>query len=205
MQRHAGERAIKVRLARQRGSISIIAVVAMLVAVSCLMVIDVANVFSQRRAMQKVADMAAMSGAQLVDQTCSHPVADADGIAAGNQLNTAAGDLITVTCGRWDPSRFPAPTYFSAGTPLYNAVHVTVSHNVPYFFAIGSRLVTAEATAKNTNIASFSLGTGTASVNNGLVNQILNGMLGTNLNLSGVAYTRDWLPPPSALAIWSGH
>ena len=189
MRRHAGARPMKVGLVRQRGSISIIAVVAMLVAVSCLMVIDVANVFSQRRAMQKVADMAAMSGAQLVDQTCSHPVADADGIAAGNQLNTAAGDLITVTCGRWDPSRFPAPTYFSAGTPLYNAVHVTVSHNVPYFFAIGSRLVTAEATAKNTNIASFSLGTGTASVNNGLVNQILNGMLGTNLNLSGVAYT----------------
>ena len=176
-------------LTRQSGSISIIAVVAMLVAVSCMMVIDVANVFSQRRAMQKVADMAAMSGAQLVDQTCSNPLADAEGIAARNQLNTSSGDQITVSCGRWDPARFPAPTYFSAGTTLYNAVHVTVAHNVPYFFAFGSRLVSAEATAKNTNIAAFSLGTGTASVSNGLVNQLLNSLLGTNLALSGLAYT----------------
>jgi uncharacterized membrane protein len=153
------------------------------------MVIDVANVFSQRRAMQKIADLSAISGAQLVDQTCSHPQADADGLAASNHLSVASGDQITVTCGRWDPARFAAPTYFSAGTPLFNAVHVTVAHNVPYFFAFGSRIVTAEATAKSTNIASFSLGTGAVSLNAGVINQVLNALLGTNLNLSGVAYT----------------
>jgi len=173
----------------QGGSVAVLAVIWLSVAVILLGAIDIGNVFMSRRELQRTADLAALAGVQLMDSSCTSPTANAMANAKQHGFTAQAGDQITVTCGRWDPSQYAAPTYFSAqNNSSSNAVKVLLQRNVPYFFAIGSRVITAGATAKVTNVDAFTLGTGVASLNQGLVNNLLNGLLGSNLNLSLVSY-----------------
>jgi uncharacterized membrane protein len=98
---------------------------------------------------------------------------------------------LTVVPGVWDATTGTAPTYFTAQSAVdgnTNAVQVTVSQNVPYFFTIGQRTLQATAIAKNTSIVAFSLGSGLASLDNGLLNQLLGYLLHTNLNLDAASY-----------------
>ncbi|MDF6543565.1 hypothetical protein NLP55_25400, partial [Escherichia coli] len=95
--------------------------------------------------------------------------------------------------GVWDASAGTPPTYFTAQAAVdgnTNAAQVTITQNVPYFFMVGRRQLTATAIAKNTPVASFSLGSGLASVNGGLLNQLLGSLLGNAnpLSLSLVSY-----------------
>ncbi|MDF6628598.1 hypothetical protein NMT54_24820, partial [Escherichia coli] len=100
---------------------------------------------------------------------------------------------LAVVPGVWDASAGTPPTYFTAQAAVdgnTNAAQVTITQNVPYFFMVGRRQLTATAIAKNTPVASFSLGSGLASVNGGLLNQLLGSLLGNAnpLSLSLVSY-----------------
>ncbi|MGT2434012.1 TadG family pilus assembly protein [Cupriavidus basilensis] len=98
---------------------------------------------------------------------------------------------LAVVPGVWDASAGTAPTYFTAQAAVdgnTNAAQVTITQNVPYFFMVGRRQLTATAIAKNTSIVAFSLGSGLASVDNGLLNQLLGYLLHTNLNIDAVSY-----------------
>ncbi|MCW3479230.1 TadG family pilus assembly protein [Neisseriaceae bacterium JH1-16] len=174
----------------QSGAVVVQVVIWLSLAVILLGSIDIGYVFMSRRELQRTADMAALAGVQLMDSTCTSPTADATANAMLQGFPRQAGDQITVTCGRWDPSQYAAPTYFSAqNSASSNAVQVHLQRSVPYFFVVGgSRVITADATAKVTNVDAFTLGTGVASLNQGLVNSLLNGLLGSNLNLSLVSY-----------------
>lgn len=168
---------------RQRGIASVIASIWLVAAVILLGVIDIGNVFYQRRLLQGVADLAASAGVQVIDDACSRAPATAAGSAGANGF-TASGtsNTITTTCGRWDSTLYAGPTYFAAaGTPA-NAVQVTVAKQVPYFFAGPGRMVTATATAQAINVGAFSIGTTTASVDPTVITGLLNSMLGTNIN-----------------------
>ncbi|WP_414449547.1 TadG family pilus assembly protein [Burkholderia sp. 22PA0099] len=199
---------------RERGAFATMTLIFMTAAIAILGMLDIGNVFFQRRDMQRIADMAAMAGVQRVDNTCSMSPGVATLSATNNGLNAGKGDTITVNCGRWDPTSYAGPSYYSAGANAgssgdvnarqWNAVQVKVTRTVPYFFLGPSRLVQASSTARATAIDVFSVGatlaqlggtscSGTpasSSANPGLVNGLLSGLLGSasGLNLSLVSY-----------------
>lgn len=158
------------------------------VGLTLLVSVDIGNVFFTQRALQRAADMAAMAAAQRLDI----PTQAAQQSVAQNGLTVTP----TVVLGVWNATNTAAaPTYFcasgSAGcSGTVNAAQVTLTQNVPYFFSVGQRSLTATAIAKNTAIVSFSLGSGLASVNGGLLNQMLGALLGNSnpLSLDLVSY-----------------
>ncbi|AOK47210.1 hypothetical protein WT60_10420 [Burkholderia sp. MSMB617WGS] len=176
-------------IARERGAFAVVAAVWMLVAIAALGAIDIGNAFFVRRDLQRVADMAALAAAQKMDNLCARPNAAAAANASSNGFDPAkSGNTLAVACGRWDTQSNAGPSYFNtASTPL-NAVQVTATQSVPYFFLGPSRTVSAISTAKATNIDQFTVGTTLASLQGGLVNNVLNALLGANLGLSVLSY-----------------
>lgn len=174
---------------RQRGVTMLVAALCLGLVVVAAGAIDIGNLYFARREMQRTADMAATAGAQTVSNggACASATTSAQNNAVkGNNLSTSA--TVTVVCGRWDPSANAGQSYFStSGSPM-NAVQVTVSEKVPYFFLGPARNVQAVSTAEATNVRSFSLTSSVATLSGGLVNGLLNSLLGTNLNLSVVSY-----------------
>ncbi|MCM2547689.1 hypothetical protein EFP18_11900 [Burkholderia glumae] len=197
---------------RERGAFAMMTIIFMTVMIAVLGMLDIGNVFFQRRDLQRIADMAALAGVQRLDATCSQAPVSASRSAASNGLNTGAGDTISVGCGRWDPTANPAPSYYvpvanpGASSPAVqlNAVQVAVSRQVPYFFLGPSRTVYAMSTSRATAIDVFSVGATLAqlggnscagappssSANPGLVNGLLGALLGakSGLNLTLASY-----------------
>jgi len=152
-----------------------------------LVSIDIGNLFYQQRALQRSADLAAMAAAQRLDL----PAAAQQAVVQNGLTVDGTNVTLAVVPGVWDASAGTAPTYFTAQAAVdgnTNAAQVTITQNVPYFFMVGRRQLTATAIAKNTSIVAFSLGSGLASVNNGLLNQLLGYLLHTNLNIDAVSY-----------------
>ncbi|NIF52340.1 hypothetical protein F3J19_09600 [Burkholderia sp. Ax-1724] len=176
---------------RQRGSVAMVAAIALGLTLAALGAIDVGNVYFVRRELQRTADMSAMAAAQVIGSQggCTAAQSTAFSNASSNGFN-ADGQTYTLspTCGRWDTS---SKTYFgsnnSNGNPL-NAVQVQVTQKLPMFFLVGSPInVTATSTAMATNIDSFSLGTAVATLNtqqSALLDAILGGLLKSSVSLS---------------------
>lgn len=158
----------------------------MVVAVAALGVLDLANIYLQRRSMQNVADLAALAAVQQMDDTCTQPLATATANAASNGFTVSSTQTLSVTCGRWDANSSGAMTFVPNGTTPLNGVIVDVSKRVPYFFVGPARTVQASSTAKATVIGSFSLATSLAQVN--LLNGLLGSLLGSSVNLSLVSW-----------------
>ncbi|WP_410818496.1 TadG family pilus assembly protein, partial [Paraburkholderia sp.] len=168
---------------------TVMAVLCLGLAVAALGAIDIGNLYFARREMQRTADLAASAGAQTISNGggCASATQSAQNNAlSGNGLPSSG--TVTVVCGRWDPSANAGQSYFStSGAPL-NAVQVTVSETVPYFFMGPARVIQAVGTAEATNIRSFSLTTSVATLSGGLINGLLNGLFGSSLNLSVLSY-----------------
>ncbi|GLU34863.1 TadG family pilus assembly protein [Trinickia caryophylli] len=153
--------------------------------------IDIGNLFYARRSLQRVADLAALAAVQTLDDTCTQPPltaranADANGFSA-----TAQGQSLDLACGRWDTSENNGPSYFSSasGQAPLNAVQVTATRPVPYIFFGPARTISASATAQATNLGAFTVGTALAQLQGGLVNALLNALLGGSVNLSLASY-----------------
>ncbi|WP_323119867.1 TadG family pilus assembly protein [Burkholderia alba] len=182
---------------RQRGSVAILAALTIGIVMVMLGAIDIGNVFFQRRLLQSVADMSALAAAETMDDGCVQPPTIAQSVALANGFDsTVSGQTLSATCGRWDLKDNSGPSFYASSSPSYtagddaqlNAVQVTVTRSVPYYFFGPQRTVTATSTAQATNIGVYSIGTTLAQLQGGLVNSLLNAMLGTNLNLSLVSY-----------------
>jgi uncharacterized membrane protein len=175
----------------QRGATSVVVALFLVVAVAALGAIDVGNVFFARRSLQRIADLAALAGVQTIGGGCTQAAGTATDNAAANGLSAnASGQTLSVVCGRWDTKSNSSPSYFAstdAGSPL-NAVQVTATRQVPYFFLGPARTISATATAQATNLGAFTVGTALGALQGGLVNGVLNALLGTNLSLSLVSY-----------------
>lgn len=150
--------------------------------------VDAGLMFLERRQLQGIADAAAQAAAAnpLVARTVAERV-----LAANGHASASVG---TVTPGRYDadPATPPA-NRFVAGSSGANAVRVVVHGSVPTFFARAithqSRIaIDATATAARIDIAAYSLGSTVAAVDGGLVNALLSGLAGTNLNLTAIDY-----------------
>ncbi|WP_297467849.1 TadG family pilus assembly protein, partial [Acidithiobacillus sp.] len=176
----------------ERGDIAIIAAIVMPIMILALAFgIDIGHMAYVQRNLQKIADMAAIAGAEDI----SNAAALATGNAVKNGLQTSSTQ-ITVTPGNWNPQIEMAPTYFSAAVPYghqANAVQVQLSESVPYFFFFGpAKTVQAQAIAWVPNpAAGFSISSRVLNLNtqqSALLNGILGGLLGTSLNLSVAGY-----------------
>ncbi len=104
------------RANRQRGAISVLAAMWLVVAIAALGAIDVGNVFFKQRSLQSAADMSASAAAQVVDNTWFARADDRDGRCVRQQLQSVRdrqfGDN---RLRRWDSTLYTGPTYFASG------------------------------------------------------------------------------------------
>lgn len=179
---------------RQNGAISIIAAVSLTAVVaSAMLAVDLGSLYYTKRHLQSVADNAALSAVNDLANAgliATDTAAKNDFALPGDQGNT----LAAIT-GRYDEAT-PDGAYQGSFTPggdptLQNAVRVTVSTQQPYFFRLGSREVSATATATRAAVAGFSIGSGLLNIDSNqsvLLNAILGGLLHTSLSLDALSY-----------------
>jgi uncharacterized membrane protein len=192
----------------QRGVVALMGAIWMMVALLVLMSLDIGNLFWQKRELQKIADMAALAGAQGASQGCStaRTLAQANAQLNGLRLGGANADtFLPADCGNWNPKLPPVAEagvacnpacYFDTSRSPVNAVRVTVSRMVPFFFVFSwdssGRLVTATATAAEAsaraalNIRSTLLSIDTSK--SSLLDAVFGGLLGSSLNIGAVGW-----------------
>ncbi len=186
---------------RDRGSILINTAIAMSLIVITLIGVELGYLFFVKREIQKATDLAALAGAQMI--TSADGCTDARTAAKLSANGTGAADadrnlppvfsLVDgdIECGRWSPDKATVD-HFELATTELNAVRVTIKRTpislLPFFEA--DRTIQSKAVAANDAIAGFSLGTGVASLDKGVLNQLLSALLGTGnqITLELVSY-----------------
>jgi uncharacterized membrane protein len=175
--------------ADERGNIAIMSAASLLLVIACTALgIDVGSIFADKRRTQSAADLAAIVAAS--DLTNASRAAAAT--VAKN--NYPPDSLVAVEPGVYkaNASLTPQQRFVAAATPA-NAVRVTMQTKTPLYFG---KVLTGEsqwklnatAIASTTQLATFAIGSRLASLNGGLLNSLLGGMLGTTLSLSVMDY-----------------
>ncbi|KVU65897.1 hypothetical protein WK72_18025 [Burkholderia ubonensis] len=194
----------------QRGAVSVLATVWVLVALVTLGAIDIGNLFFQRRDLQRIADLSALAAVQSLDPSdtsCGAANTAALNNARANETSNtvttgapARGqDQVAATCGRWDPQVYAGqPAYFApaaSGMTQLNATQVTVTRTMRYSFlgvvsmlGAGPGTMSATATARASAIDTFSISATLASVDPVWLNGILSALLGTSVSLTLADY-----------------
>ncbi|KQW21125.1 hypothetical protein ASC80_13410 [Afipia sp. Root123D2] len=173
----------------QRGNVAIMAAGGMLLVVGMAAFgVDIGTVFADKRRTQSTADLAAIVAASDL----SHAARAAAATVAKN--NYPPDSLVAVEPGLYvaDGALSPPQRFTPSATPS-NAVRVTLKTRTPLYFGkvlTGSPSfdVHASAIAATTQMASFAIGSRLASLNGGLLNALLGGLLGTSLSLSAMDY-----------------
>lgn len=145
--------------------------------------VDVGAAALEKRRMQGAVDAAALSAAQ--DLTAAHTRARA--VLVANRVERAASaQVATGTVTGSGSGRTFTPD--AAG----DAVRVTTVYPNPSYFlrALGLRFDDASVTAiaGKRNLGAISIGSGVASVDNGLVNTLTRGLTGSSVGLSLIGY-----------------
>ncbi|OCW57969.1 pilus assembly protein TadG-related protein [Hoeflea olei] len=194
----------------RRGNIGLsAALLAPLVISTLALGVDYGSLTLQQRELQHAADLAAISAAASLP-TAEQTVADHfrnNGIAipvvSGTSLLTASGpvaldqvgmpvSVAKVVRGRYTPD--PGVSVEKRFTPtqtLPDAVVVDVRSKADLFFArafMEPPVLRARATASARKEAAFAIGSRLASVNGGLLNQVLSGLLGSTITLDAMDY-----------------
>lgn len=163
--------------------------------------IDEGSIYVERREAQAITDLAAITAASNINNIEAAVVTTLGdngmpGIVvqkAGQTIVPALGKtIVSVTAGRYSPeSSLGVDKRFEAGKTPYNAVHVAL-HKVParYFASslIPTPVIGTQAIASIAPQAMFSVGSRLLSVNGGILNALLSGLLGGNISLSVMDY-----------------
>lgn len=173
----------------ESGNIAIMSAGVLLLVVGCAALgVDVGTIFADRRKVQSAADLAAIVAASDLTR------ASAAASAAVTKNNYASVSILAVEPGVYkaDASLTPAQRFVAAATPA-NAVRVKMQTQTPLYFGkvltgASNFTINTTAIASTTQMASFAIGSRLASVNGGLLNSLLGGMLGTSLSLSAMDY-----------------
>jgi uncharacterized membrane protein len=176
--------------ADQRGNFAITGAVLMSLAVGCAALgVDLGSIFLDRRKTQSATDLAAIVAASNLGNATN--AASATVV----QNNYPASALVSVELGTYTPNPAIAPParFVTPAVGTANAARVTLNTQTPLYFAryitgASQYTINTSATATSTALASFSIGSSLLSVNGGLVNAMLGGMLGTSLSLSVMDY-----------------
>ena len=195
---------------RQGGAIAIMAAILLPVAVLCLvLVIDSGRLYVQQRELQRIADVAALEAVSLGGmcapvQDQSSDTAQAFAREAARRNGFEVGETRRLTA-RLGGVRVNADGLreFDPDSDLNEAVEVVVEHRVPTSIVANlAKLIPgsdvsdtinlrAEAVARRTAMGALWAGTGLLRVNSGaspLLRPLLNGLLGSDVNLDLVTY-----------------
>ncbi|MEO6381672.1 MAG: pilus assembly protein TadG-related protein [Nitrobacter sp.] len=173
-----------------RGNFAIMGAGCMVLVIGCAALgVDVGSIYADRRKSQSAADLAAIVAAGSLNNATSAAAAT---VTANNYPASA---LVSVEPGSYTPNAALAPKarFVTPATSAANAARVTLKTQTPLYFARvftgGSHFdITTTAVAANTAVASFAIGSRLLSLNGGLLNAMLGGMLGTTLSLSVMDY-----------------
>lgn len=150
------------------------------------LVVDAGSAYFEARKLQGAADAAALAAAgNLSDPTTA-------ATAAITAVGWHAPVAPTVVTGVYtpNPALTPKARFVAGGTP--NAARVTLVETLPtYFggvFGVKNIRITRTATAARVDMAAFTLGSRLASLDGGIANQLLGGLLGTTVSLSIADY-----------------
>jgi uncharacterized membrane protein len=174
----------------KRGAISIITALSALMLIGFTAgAVDFGNVFLRTRQLQGMADLAAMAAAHDL----SHAQTAATATAQANRWDAPIDTQVTT--GVYQPlaslavdNRF-APDNSSSR----NAAKVTLKSTADLYFAAillgrNSLSISRTATAARAEVASFSIGSRLLSLQGGVANAVLSGLLGSTVNLSAMDY-----------------
>lgn len=172
----------------QRGTIVIMAAALLpVVLAAAALAIDLGALYVERRQAQGAADLAAIAAAADLDKADAAVKAT----LAANGITDAK--VLKVTKGHYQPDpKIPPAQRFAPGVTPFNAVQVDLTRPGRLYFAhaflapqvdLGVRAVAA-----NASLATFSVGSRLLSVNDGLLNQILGGLVGGNVSLKVMDY-----------------
>ncbi|MFA5941254.1 MAG: hypothetical protein WC809_18020 [Sinimarinibacterium sp.] len=194
----------------QQGAAAVFAAIALLATITAVMfAIEIGRIYSAQAALQKQANLAALDAARVVGGCAVESIegtptqADiealvqqtllSNGIAAG-ALSATQVDLGETVVNPEDDDH--ASPYRSLETTLAEnaeAVRVTLSQPFPKPFlpvlpSQAGKFLTASATAEQAAVGSFYVGSGLLALNGGIVNALLSGLLGGNINLTVADY-----------------
>ena len=181
-------------LARQQGAVLVQFALLALILLTILGVVQIGHMYSAKRDLQRIADLAALesvNGFKAATVCTDAKAAGAKSISKQWPPEvTAQGPYPDmVECGNWNKERGFLPGLGANG--VFNAARVTLTGEtlklVPF---TGSRVVRAMATAAipDDPVATFSVGAGVVRLNEGLLNGLLSSLLGTKIELSAVDY-----------------
>lgn len=159
--------------------------------------VDGASFFLARRHQQAATDMAAIAAAAALNQASARIAT----VMAANGFPAAALEIAT---GRYTPDASLDPEHRFALSGAGNAVRVTATTTQPFIFggafqallggsqASGSAgtgfTIRTQAIARKQDSVAFTLGTGVAALDGGLLNGVLGGLLGTSISLTAMDY-----------------
>lgn len=177
----------------ERGIISIMGAFTLIIVIAiAALVTDAGALLLTRRSLQNATDAAVLAAVQdpTNAQTAAQSVLTANGFADATIEEIKPGTYTPDESIASD-SRFVAAA--SASDPGVNAVVLrTTAQSNTYFsrvLGLANQLpVHAKALATQIAVASFSAGTRTASIDNGVANEVLGGLLGTTISLSAIDY-----------------
>jgi uncharacterized membrane protein len=181
--------ALMTRFSRdERGVASLIGALMMVLGLAfAAITIDAGHLYLAKRRLQGAVDAAALAAA-------GDP-ADAAAIAARVLAANGYAQPATVVTGAYtpDPAIASSARFGTASGAQTNAVRVTQTITVTSFLASflgagGPSDIVATATASQIPLVSFAAGTGLADLDNGQLNAVLGGLLGTTLSLSLANY-----------------
>ncbi|MDP1908088.1 MAG: TadG family pilus assembly protein [Hyphomicrobium sp.] len=176
-------------LREERGTIAVMSGVLAVASLGALAVgIDSASLYLEKRKAQGAVDLAAIAAARDL------PRANAAAMATINDHHLPDVQEVFLTTGSYtaDPAVAPANRFVPNGTPV-NAVRVELRNRAPLYFGRavakqGNYEVVTRATAVSSAAAAFSVGSRLLSLNGGVLNGVLSGMLGGNISLTLMDY-----------------
>lgn len=185
--------------APQRGSAAVTILLLMLALVAMLGLVEVGYLYWSKRDLQKVADLAALAGAQQLSiDTASEQNQDPCGLgqaaaSASLEENAFDGEAPVIECRHWSASNTSGDRTrdVDAGNPV-NAIRVIVQRSpVPFFgqaFKGGDLMLQARAVAtRSSPQVAFSVGSGLLGINGDAPLQGLLRLVGVNLSGTEVA------------------
>ncbi|MDX6806919.1 pilus assembly protein TadG-related protein [Terrihabitans rhizophilus] len=173
----------------QRGSVAVMSAVVLPCVFGCMaLAIDVASMHLERRTLQGLADLAAISAADQPEKAEEI----VQNVLAVNNAGSKVAARVEVGSYTATSSLPVANRFGSVGES--NAVRVEMEKTASIYFARvfysgAGPLIRVEATAARENIAQFSIGSRLLSLDGGLANALLSGLFGTRISLRAMDYT----------------
>jgi len=189
-------------IADKRGNFAVMAALSAPVALALTaFAVDEGALFNERRAAQSIVDLAAITAAANINNAEKAVLTTLkdngfNSVAVQKQGTTIepteSKAVVEVVPGRYSGvSTIATGSRFEAGKLPYNAVQVSLKKKGTLYFGammMKPPVIGTTATASAQAEAAFSVGSRLASLNGGVLNALLGGLLGTNISLSVMDY-----------------